>query len=141
MFIRAFILILAAVSAPTRAESFHQGDLEVVINAIPATELTPQASENYNVAREARRGLLTIAVNRTQGSRSVTVPAQIYAGALNQDNHLINIPVRELRDQNGVHYLGEFRLDGSSALKFLVNVNVQGRLVKAEFSRLFPQQP
>ncbi|HRH79548.1 MAG TPA: DUF4426 domain-containing protein [Thiobacillaceae bacterium] len=140
MFIRMFLLMLAVAALPAQAETFHQGDLEVVVNAIPATELTAQASESYNVTREAGRGLLTIAVNRTQGSKTIAVPAQIYAGALNQNNNLINIPVRELRDQSGVHYLGEFRLNGSNALTFLVNVNVLGKLVKAEFSRLFPAQ-
>lgn len=137
MWTRGLILILAILALPAWAESFKEGEVEVVVNAIPASELTPEASTNYNVAREAGRGLLTIAVNRVKGGKATALPAQIYAGALNQDNHLINIPVRELKDRDGVQYLGEFRLNGSRALTFLVNVNVSGKVVKAEFSRMF----
>lgn len=136
----ALFIAMALASAPAWAESFRSGELEVVVNAIPASELTPQASQDYNVAREPGRGVLTVLVGRNRGGTVEPLPAQIYAGALNQDNHLINIPVREMRDQDGVHYLGEFRLFDSRILKFLVNVNAMGRLVKAEFSRSFPAQ-
>lgn len=140
MKVPALFIALALASAPTWAESFRSGDLEVVVNAIPASQLTPQASESYNVVREPGRGVLTVSVNRNRGSTLEPIPAQIYAGAINQNNQLINIPVREMHDQDGVHYLGEFRLFDSRILRFLVNVNSMGRAVKAEFNRSFPPQ-
>lgn len=133
-------LLLVLPWTPSWAESFRSGDLEVVVNAIRATEMTLQASEQYNVTRDPGRGVLTVVVSRNRGSTAEPLPAQIYAGALNQDNHLINIPVREVRDPDGVHYLGEFRLFDSRSLMFLVNVHAMGRQVKAEFSRTFPVQ-
>lgn len=132
------LLSLALTWMPARAESFRSGDMEVVVNAMQATELTPQASEQYNVTRDPGRGVLTVQVSRNRGNTVEPMPAQIYAGALNQNNYLVNIPVRELRDQDGVHYLGEFRLADSRSLMFLVNVHAMGRQVKAEFSRNFP---
>ncbi len=69
----------------------------------------------------------------------VTLPAQVYAGAMNQNNLLISIPVREVRDGKHVYYLGEFRLTPPDELRFLVNANVLGTALKTEFSRKFPK--
>lgn len=138
MKIRTLLPLLSLATLPAWAESFQSGDLEVVVNALPATELTPEASQSYNVARAPNRGVLTVLVHRHRGGRRDSVPAQIYAGAMNAQNHLINIPIREWRAGDEVQYLGEFRLNGTNDLRFLVNVNVLGRLIKAEFNRVFP---
>jgi hypothetical protein len=65
------------------------------------------------------------------------VPGQVYAGAVTQDNKLFTIPIREVRQADGVYYLGEYRVTVPDKLRFLVNANVLGKPLKAEFTRAF----
>ncbi len=69
-----------------------------------------------------------------------TIPAQVYAGAMNRNNLTISIPLREVNDGKVVYYLGEFRLTPPDEFRFLVNANVLGTPLKAEFSRSFPRE-
>jgi len=143
MRILVLMAALALAAAPARAaHTVNSGDLEVHLDVVPTNELTLEAAKDYNVERSSTRGLLTVTVlKKANGGKARSMPAQIYAGALNQNNYLMNIPIREMQKSNEVYYLGEFRLAPPETFRFLVNVNVLGKPLKAEFSRLFPQQP
>jgi hypothetical protein len=106
-------------------------DVVVVMDAMPSTELTADAAQRYNVSPAANRGVLT--VNTTKHGKPV--PSQVYVGAVNSKNNLINVPMRALPDTGG--HLGEFYVLPNDNLNFIVNVNVLGKPLKAKFSRAF----
>lgn len=80
---------------------------------------------------------LVTVIKRERGSNA-TVPAQVYAGAMNRRNLVIRIPLREVRTDKSVYYVGEFRLTPPDELRFLVGANVLGTPLKVEFNRAFP---
>jgi hypothetical protein len=131
----ALTLILAA---PLFAGQARASNPELYCVAVPTMELTPEAAKGYNVARNADRGLLTVTiVKKGKNGATATLPGQVYAGAINQNNLLYNIPIREVHDGDSVYYLGEFHVTTPDTLRFLVNANVLGRPMKSEFSREF----
>lgn len=139
MFARAVLLCAALAVSPAQAvEVARVGDLEVHCVAVPSTELTPEAAKAYNVAPAPGRGLLTITLmKRTRPGEARSVAGQVYAGAVNQNNFISSIPIREIRDGDEVFYLGEYRVSTPDTLRFLINANVLGKMLKAEFTRAF----
>ncbi|OYY94184.1 MAG: hypothetical protein B7Y41_07610 [Hydrogenophilales bacterium 28-61-23] len=131
-------LALACAGIANAAEVARVGDLEMHSVAVPTTELTPEAARNYNVTPAAERGLLTITLmKKGRNGKAESVAGQVYAGAVTQDNKLFSIPIREVRQADGVYYLGEYRVNAPDTLRFLVNANVLGKPLKTEFSRAF----
>lgn len=145
MFIRHALLlsgILLACQAQAQSQSndrYTTRDIELYSVAVPTMELTAEAAKNYNVERSPSRGLLTVTlVKKTKSGKNETLAGQIYAGAINLRNNLSNIPIREVRDNGSVYYLGEFQVSTPDTLRFLVNANVMGKTMKNEFARDFP---
>lgn len=119
-------------------EMARAGDLEMHCVALPTSELTPEAAKEFNVARDPQRGLLTVTFFRNLGQgKTQTRQAQVFAGGITQSNNLFSIPVREVRKNDSVYYLGEFRVTPPDTLRFIVNGSVAGKSLKADFSRSF----
>ncbi len=139
MYARAVLLgVVLSVSSAQAVEISKVGDLELHCVAVPTTELTPEAAKAYNVEPSPGRGLLTITLmKRLRPGEAKSVPGQVYAGAINQRNFLSSIPIREIRDGNEVYYLGEYRVNAPDTMRFLINANVLGKMMKAEFTRVF----
>ncbi|MDD5391058.1 MAG: DUF4426 domain-containing protein [Gallionellaceae bacterium] len=134
------LLLLAFLLVPQAQanDRYSTRDIELFSVAVPTTELTAEAAKNYNVERSPTRGLLTVTlVKKDKSGASETLPGQVYAGAINLRNNLSNIPIREVRDGNSVYYLGEFQVSTPDTLRFLVNANVMGKVMKSEFARDF----
>lgn len=133
---------LAAFSsgmAALAAEPDLAKTLEMRCVAVPTLELTPEAAKEFNVVRNAQRGLLTVTVLRNVGEgKTESQQAQVFAGAINQNNLVSTIPVREVRTEDKVYYLGEFHMTPPDTLRFLVKANtLHGLPLKVEFSRAF----
>jgi hypothetical protein len=131
-------IVLACPGRASAAEVAKNGDLEMHSVAVPSTELTSDAAKDYNITPGAGRGLLTVTlIRKGRNGKAESVPGQVYAGAVTQDNKLFTIPIREVRQADGVYYLGEYRVTVPDKLRFLVNANVLGKPLKAEFTRAF----
>ena len=114
------------------------GDLEMHCVAVPTSELTPEAAKDFNVTRDPQRGLLTVTIFRDLGQgKTQTQQAQVFAGGITHSNNLFSIPVREVHKGDAVYYLGEYRVAPPDTLRFIVNGNVLGKPLKADFSRSF----
>jgi hypothetical protein len=127
-----------SIGQANAAEVSRLGDLEVHGIAVPTTELTPEAAKDYNITPAAGRGLLTVTlIKKGSAGKAESVPGQVYAGGFTQNNHLFSVPIREVRQPDGVYYLGEFRYNAPDTIRFLVNANVLGKPMKVEFVRAF----
>jgi hypothetical protein len=76
-------------------------------------------------------------IKKGRNGKTESVPGQVYAGGFTQDNKIFSIPIREIRQPDGVYYLGEYRVNAPDTIRFLVNANVLGKPMKVEFSRAF----
>jgi hypothetical protein len=127
-----------SIGLANAAEVSRLGDLEVHGIAVPTTELTQEAAKDYNITPAAGRGLLTVTlIKKGAAGKAESVPGQVYAGGFTQNNQLFSVPIREVRQPDGVYYLGEFRYNAPDTIRFLVNANVLGKPMKVEFARAF----
>jgi hypothetical protein len=129
-------LCLCALSLTTQAQAavtVSADDIIVHMDAMPSTELTSEAAERYNITPASNRGILMVRAQK-QGK---TVPMQVFVGAVNSKNHLINIPMRTTDGMDGSSQLGEFYVLPADTLNFIVNINVLGKPLKAKFNRSF----
>jgi hypothetical protein len=142
MYAQAILLGVALTASVAQAvEITKLGDMELHCAAVPTKELTPEAAKGYNVVPSPDRGLLTITLmKKTRSGEAKSVPGQVYAGAVNQKNYLSSIPIREIREGDEVYYLGEYRVSAPDTMRFLVNANVLGKMMKTEFTRAFGTQ-
>jgi hypothetical protein len=137
-FLPSIAIFLACSSLATADEMTRLGELELHSVAVPTSELTPEAARDYNVTPDAGRGLLTVTlIKKGRNGKTESVPGQVYAGGFTQDNKIFSIPIREIRQPDGVYYLGEYRVNAPDTIRFLVNANVLGKPMKVEFSRAF----
>lgn len=136
-------LLALALALPSWAHEqiSRSGNIALHVEAVSTTCLTPEATRQYNVQPDAQRGLLTVTVVRNGGPDKIQgVAAQVYAAAMTQANQLMNIPLREMRENGSVYYLGEFQLQPPDVLRFLVNANLLGHALQSDFSRAFPKE-
>lgn len=131
--------VMLCLALPVWANKTAAGNLELHAEAMPTLTLTAEAAAKYRVEPSAERGLLLVTVMRRERGNATTIPAQVYAGAMNRNNLTMSIPLREVNDGKVIYYLGEFRLTPPDEFRFLVNANVLGTALKAEFSRKFPK--
>ncbi|HNQ03089.1 MAG TPA: DUF4426 domain-containing protein [Thiobacillaceae bacterium] len=137
------VLCLAALaSLAVRADgvgTVRVGDLEMHCEALSSGTLPIEAAREFNVTPDPRRALLLVTIVRHLGPGLIqTQPAQVFAGAIDSRNALSNIPLREMRRDDAVYYLGEFRIAPPDTLRFLVNANTtHGRILKVDFSQSF----
>ncbi len=136
---RALPLLVVLLATQAQAnDRYSTRDIELYSVAVPTTELTAEAAKNYNVERSPTRGLLTVTlVKKGKSGANETIAGQVYAGAINLRNNLSNIPIREVHEGGSVYYLGEFQVSTPDTLRFLVNANVMGKVMKSEFARDF----
>ncbi len=128
------ITALCGLCLPVEAAvTLTADDIVVHMDALPSTELTADAAARYNVEPARNRGILTVNALR----KGQNVPMQVYVGAVNSRNSLINIPMRETGPRDGSSYIGEYYLLPADSLSFIVNVNVLGKPMKARFNRAF----
>jgi hypothetical protein len=125
-------------SSAQESGTVRVGDLEMHCVALSTMELTPEAAKDFNVTRDPARGLLTVTLFRHLGpGKTQTQQAQVFAGGSTQGNNPFSIPVREVHKGDSMYYLGEYHVTPPDTLRFIVNGNVLGKPLKADFSRSF----
>lgn len=130
-----------SVAAAAEAHRVASGKLEMQVEALPTTRLSPEAMRAYKIEPAPDRGLLTVRITRSaRPGKAETVAAQVYAGAMTRNHQLLSIPLREVREGGSVYYLGEYRVTPPDELRFMVNANVLGNPIKADFSHAFPKE-
>lgn len=117
------LLPALALAAPGR---WHQGNLTIRYNALPASALPARSLKQLGVDDPAHKGLLNILVTRGKDADETSLSADIDARATTETGSPVRIQVREIRDANGISYLGVYRVDHTGALRFDLDVTPQG---------------
>ncbi|MBX3725387.1 MAG: DUF4426 domain-containing protein [Xanthomonadales bacterium] len=136
----ALLLLVAAgtgiAADPTR--SLSADGYTVHFNALPTTALSAEVARSYGITRSGTRGFLNIAVLRDDDG-GTAVPASITARSRALTGQVGNIELRELRDQDAIYYVGEFRIRGEEQLRFELEVRPEGatRSIPVRFEHRF----
>lgn len=117
------LLPALALAAPGR---WHQGNLTIRYNALPASALPAQSLKQLGVSDAGHKGLLNILVTRGKDGDETSLPADISARAMTTNGTPVPIDVREIRDANGISYLGVYRLEHTGSLRFDLDVTARG---------------
>lgn len=118
-------------------------------NVIPASALDSDVATQFNIARSAQRGVLTLAImekartdadgNTLDHSLGRSVQGQITAHWSGLNGKMGAIPVREVREQSAIYYIGEFDLPSTAIMTFdiLVSVDANRPPYRFSFNRKF----
>lgn len=136
------LALLAALlrTAPALAERSHtDGEYVIHYNALPTTALSPDVARTYGITRSGTRALLNVAVLRQSAGDAEPRPvgAEVAARVRHLTGQSLPIELREVRDQDAIYYIGEFRIRGREDLRFELDVRPEGagRTITARFEQ------
>lgn len=136
-----FVLIALLAALPAMAERAHtDGEYTVHYNVIPTTALDAAVARGYGITRSGTLALINVAVLR-QGQDEATpqaVAARVVAHVRSLTGQRNAIELRELRDQDAIYYIGEFRIRGEENLRFDLEVTPEAarRSISVRFEHL-----
>lgn len=147
----ACLLPALVTAAGADGERAHRQDgYTIHYNAIPSTALGADVARHYGIVRSAGRGLLNIAVLRDgvgtadDGGQApaAAVPARIQAWSHSLVGQRNEIPLREVRDQEAIYYIGQFRIRGDEHLRFELQVRPEGarQTIPVRFENRFSER-
>jgi len=117
----AFAVLFAAL--PAQAARYKQyGDYQIHYNAVPTATLQPEIARRYDIVRSRQRALLTVSVLK----KGKPVRARVEAEAVNLNDQLRRIAMREIQEGGAVYYIGTFGVDDREKLNFRIQVLPRG---------------
>lgn len=124
----ALIALAAVVAMPALAEnSTKVGGYVIHHNAFTADTLNPDVAKSYGIQRSKYRGLLNVSViKEEQGTTGTSTAARVEVNTVNLTGQKSRIPMRELKDQGAIYYVGEFPVHDQQTINFLIDVTPEG---------------
>ena len=124
------LLLATALLTPlsTLAEnSTTAGGFTIHHNAFPTSTLTPEVAKAYGIQRSNVRGMLNVSViKEKEGTTGTSVPARVEVKTLNLTGQTSHLPMREIKEQDAVYYVGETPVANRETLIFDITVTPQG---------------
>jgi hypothetical protein len=122
------LLSLIGVITPAAAEQSDSfGDYTVHYNAFTTDILDPTIARTYGIVRSSNRALLNIAVLRkVLGTTGQPVKAKIKVTAVNLNQQVRELALRELSDAGATYYIAEIPVSNQETLTFTITVTPEG---------------
>jgi hypothetical protein len=132
-------LLLAVPIGASAEQSMKFGDTEVHYNALVTTDLRPEVARSYGIDRSKSRGLITLAMlKKNDMGVGVPIKANFKVKVINLTAQAIDVPMREIKEQTAIYYIGTFRLSNQETLKFVVDASPDGEVTRTfDFSKTF----
>jgi hypothetical protein len=120
-------LLLTAV-APAFAENSTRTDgYTIHHNAFLTSDLSPEMASRYGIRRSNNRGMINISIiKEIPGTTGKAVTAKVQVTARNLRGQVRNIPLREVKEENAVYYLGDFLVENREQVTFNIEVIPEG---------------
>lgn len=114
---------LIASAAALAETSTRVGDYSIQHNAITTDMLDPQVAEANGILRSRFRGMLHVAlVKGPADTKGRSIAAGVEARASAPRSEASRVPMREIRTESGVSYIGEFPVKDRQTLVFEIEV-------------------
>lgn len=127
---------MADIVAPAQAyEDF--GSLRVHYNAIPTLSMSEAVAREYGVERDARAGLVTIAVRNVVDGEEIAAESEVQAVAVDLQGMRQSIALHAARTGDYTDHIGTFRIAERDSYRFEITVKSAGRSESVKFQRNF----
>ena len=129
--LRIFPVLLAfALLAPPSVvaeNSTTTGKFTIHYNAFTTSTLTPEVAKAYGIQRSNRRGMLNVSIiEEKEGALATSVKGQVAVKMVALTGQSTALPMREIKDQNAVYYIGEFPVQNEEKINFVIEVTPEG---------------
>ena len=133
------ISLLAPLSAS--ADNSTSADGYVIHHsAFTADTLDPAVAQRYGIQRSKQRGVINVSVIKEKaGTTGISTQARVEVSAASLTGQKLRVPMRELKEQESVYYIGEFPVQDQETLYFSIEVTPQGAAkgIRAKTSQQF----
>ncbi len=124
-FILATSLIATGEALADR--SIDTGDAVIHYNAVTTDFFDPQIAKLFGIKRSKNRALLTVTVLKKQmGIASQPAKAKIEATAINLNNQITNLSMREIKDGGAIYYIADFPVSHKETFDITMKVVPEG---------------
>jgi len=124
------LLLATALLTPLSAlaeNSTTAGGFTIHHNAFPTSTLTPEVAKAYGIQRSKVRGMLNVSViKEKEGTTGTSVPARIDVKTLILTGQTSHLPMREIKEQDAVYYVGEFPVQNGEKINFVIEATPEG---------------
>ena len=125
------LLLTSALLAPLSVlaeNSTSAGGFTIHHNAFTTSTLTPEVAKAYGIQRSKFRGMLNVSViKEKEGTTGASVPARVDVNTLVlTGQQSARLPMREIKEQNAVYYVGEFPVQNEEKINFVIDVTPEG---------------
>ena len=134
------LAVSLVASLPAQADSTTADGYVIHHNAFTADTLNPAVAQRYGIQRSKQRGVINVSVIKEKaGTTGVPTAARVDVNATNQNGQKLRVPMRELKDQEAVYYIGEFPVQDQETLSFVIAVTPEGsgKAINARTSQQF----
>lgn len=116
---RWLLLLLTLICGSAFAQRTQTvGDYTVYSSALPSGFLTPEVARQYGILRSRTQGVLLVSVKYRGESSTARVEAQVAPGG----ERMQPLPLRSVRTDGTVSYIGTFPIADGESRQFLVRV-------------------
>ena len=96
-------------------------------NAFSTASLTPEVAKAYGIQRSKFRGMLNVSVIQDkEGTTGTSVPARVQASSVPLTGQSSPIPMREIKEQDAIYYVGQFPVQDQETVNFAIEVTPEG---------------
>lgn len=120
------ICLLAPLSATADNSTAADGYV-VHHNAFTADTLDPAIAQRYGIQRSKQRGVINVTVVKEKaGTTGTPVAARVEVSATSLSGQKLRVPMRELKEQEAIYYIGEFPVQDQETLEFAIEATPAG---------------
>ena len=127
---KVFLILLLSLFIPVTVHAENSTKAEgytIHHNAFLSNELSPQMAQQYNIRRSPNRAVINISILKDVPNTTGTpVQAQVTVTARNLRGQVRRIPLREIKEENAVYYIGEFLVENQESIDFSIEAKPEG---------------
>ncbi len=116
------------------------GEYIIHHNALTTDTLTPQVASTYQIQRSKSRGMVNIAVLKTNAAgKQQAVSAKVTLQSRSLVGHIHDIKLREIREADAIYYIADFPVADREHLHFKTTILPTGQTypIQASFQQQF----
>jgi len=139
-FITALIIgLCASPSIATADNSQTFGAYTIHYNALSTQSLSPDIAKAYGIRRSKNRGMINVAVRKKlEDGSEIPVTAKVAAHARNIHAQIKDLDPKQIKEEQAIYYIADFKVEDHENLKFKLNVTPEGAPQRTvEFSQSF----
>jgi hypothetical protein len=136
----SLVTLLLAGGFALAENSTRVGGYTIHHNAFLSNELSPEMASRYNIRRSPNRALINISIIKDVPDTTGTpVTARVKVTSRNLRGQVRTIPVREIKEENAVYYIGEFLVENQELVTFTIEATPTGenRMLHASLKQQF----